>query len=121
MSTAAERVKELADAELYTASALNEFTNRVRNLCRDLAYILQFQADTLQANLATLPVVDGKYGSLSSRVRAKAVAWCLRSAAEAVAHAGVLTVKSWSLFVKYYVPEGKKPGAKAKKKFDVSA
>lgn len=121
MSTAAERLKELADAELYTSTALHEYTSRVRNLCRDLAYIIEFQGDTLQATLATLPVVDGKYGSLSSRARARAVAACMRTAAEAVTHAGKLTVKSWALYVKYFVPEGKKPGAKAKKKFDVSA
>jgi hypothetical protein len=121
VTTAAERVKELADAELYTASALQEYTSRVRNLCRDLAYILEFQAETLQATLATLPVVDSKLGPLTSRVRARTVAVCMRTAAEAVTHAGKLNVKAWALFVKYYVPEHKKPGAKTKKKFDINA
>lgn len=102
-NTAASRLTELSEAELYTSDALNDFTGRVRNLCRDLSWVLEFQADTLQANLATLPVVDGRFGSLSSRVRARAVAWCLRSAADAVKHAGKLSVKCWSLFVKYYV------------------
>jgi hypothetical protein len=102
-STAAGRMTDLADAELYTSDALHEFTGRVRNLCRDLSWVLEFQADTLQANLATLPVVDSRFGSLSSRARARAVAWCLRSAADAVKHAGKLSVKCWSLFLKYYV------------------
>lgn len=121
MTTAAERVKELADAELYTSTALHEYTTRVRNLCRDLAYVQEFQAETLQATLATLPVVDGKYGSLSSRARARTVAICMRSAAEAITHAGKLTVKAWALYLKYYVPENKRPGAKNKKKFDINA
>lgn len=101
--TASARVSELAEAELYTSDALHEFTGRVRNLCRDLAYVLEFQADTLQANLATIPVIDGRFGGLSSRVRARAIAWCMRSAADAIKHAGKLNVKCWSLFVKYYV------------------
>lgn len=109
MTTATSRLEELADAELYTSDALSDFTGRVRNLCRDLAWVLDFQADTLQANLATLPVVNGRYGSLSSRARARAVAWCLRSAADAVKHAGKLSVKCWSLFLKYYVHPEPKP------------
>jgi hypothetical protein len=112
MTTATSRLEELADAELYTSDALSDFTSRVRNLCRDLAWVLDFQADTLQANLATLPVVNGRYGSLSSRARARAVAWCLRSAAEAIKHAGKLSVKCWSLFLKYYVHPEPTPTAK---------
>jgi hypothetical protein len=120
VSTAAERVKELADAELYTSSALHEFVTRVRNLCRDLAYILQFQAETLKASLSTLPVADSKYGPMASRMRARAVAWCLSSAAEAITHAGKLTVKAWSLFQRYYVAEHKRQ-VTAKKTFKVDA
>lgn len=120
MTTAAERVSELADAELFTSTALHDFVIKVRDLCRDVAYILQFQADTLQASLATLPVVGSKYGSLASRVRARSVAWCMRSAAEAIQHAGKLTVKAWSLFQKYYVAEQQKPAA-GKKQFQVNS
>lgn len=119
-TTAANRVTDLAQAELFTTSALHEFVTKVRDLDRDIAYILEFQADTLQATLATLPVVDAKYGSLSSRARARAVAGCIRGAAEATKHAARLTVKAWALFQKYYVPEGKRTGGK-KKKFDVDA
>ena len=96
-TTAAERVSELADAELFTSTALHDFVIRVRDLCRDIAYILQFQADTLQASLATLPVVGSKYGPMASRVRARSVAWCLRSAAEAIQHSGKLTVNDTAL------------------------
>lgn len=103
MNTASGRLVDLADAELYTSDALHEFTAKVRDLCRDLGFVLQFQADTLQANLATLPVNDAKFGSLSSRARARTVAWCMRHAADAVMHAGKLQVKCWSLFLKYYV------------------
>ena len=103
MNTTNANPTELAEAELYTSEALKDFTSRVRNLCRDLAWVLEFQADVLQTNLATLPVVDGRCGSLSSRARARAVAWCLRSAADAIRHAGKLSVKCWVLFVKYYV------------------
>lgn len=111
-TTAAERLTELAEAELYTSDALHDFTGRVRNLCRDLAYVLEFQADTLQANLATVPVVNGRYGSLSSRARARAVAWCMRSAAEAIKHAGKLNVKCWALFVKFYVRPAAPPATR---------
>jgi hypothetical protein len=120
VTTAAERVSELADAELFTSTALHDFVIKVRDLCRDVAYILQFQADTLQASLATLPVVNGRYGAMSSRARARVVAWSLRSAAEAVQHAGKLTVKAWALFQKYYVSEQNKQ-TPAKKSFQVNA
>lgn len=120
MTTAAERVSELADAELFTSTALHDFVIKVRDLCRDVAYILQFQADTLQASLATLPVVGSKYGSMASRTRARAVAWCLRAAAEAIQHAGKLTVKAWALFQKYYVHEQQRQNT-AKKPFQVNA
>lgn len=121
MSTAAERVADLSEAELFTSTALRDFSKKVRDLCRDLAYVLEFQADTLQASLATLPVVDGKYGSMTSRARARTVSRCLRVAADAVKHAGVLAVKSFVLFEKYYVAEKKRQLKKSKKQFDVDA
>lgn len=121
MSTAAKRVADLADAELFTSTALREFSGKVRDLCRDIAYVLEFQAETLQASLATLQVVDGKYGSLSSRARARLVARCFRLGAEAVKHAGTLAVKAFALFEKYYLTEEQRRGKKTKKKFDVGA
>lgn len=95
--------ESLTDMELRDPDALFAFCDEVRDLCRDLSWALQFQAEMLQADLSTLPVPEGRFGSLSSKARAKATAWCLRQAADAVMHAGRLSVKTYSLFKRYYL------------------
>lgn len=105
MPSAAKLIDELGDAEITSSSELREFGKSLRDFCRDLAWTLDYQADWIEAQLATLPVVDSKFGRLSSRVRAKSVAWCFRAGADAIQHAGKLGLKSWALFVKYYAPE----------------
>ncbi|GHH57671.1 hypothetical protein [Lentzea cavernae] len=100
---------ELADMELRDPDALYHFCDRVRDDARELSWALQFQADMLQGDLSTVAVPEGRFGSLSSKARAKAVASCLRLAAEAVTHAGRLTVKCYSLFKRHYLVEESEP------------
>ena len=95
--------EDLTDLELRDADALYHFCDTVRDLCRDLSWALSFQADMLQADLSTVPVPEGRFGSLSSKARAKTVAWSLRQASDAVMHAGRLSVKCYSLFKRYYL------------------
>jgi len=96
---------ELTEMELRDPDALYEFCDIVRNLSRDLSFALQFQAEMLQADLGTVKVTEGRFGALSSKARAKTVASCLRLGAEAVTHAGRLSVKCYSLFKRYYLTE----------------
>jgi hypothetical protein len=96
---------ELAEMELRDPDALYAFCDRIRDDARAWSWALQFQADMLQADLATVPVPEGRFGSLSSKARAKMVASCLRMAGEAVMHAGRLSVKCYSLFTRYYLTE----------------
>lgn len=96
---------ELAEMELRDPDALYAFCDRIRDDTRALSWALLFQADMLQGDLATVPVPEGRFGSLSSKARAKTVATCLRLAADAVMHAGRLAVKCYSLFKRYYLIE----------------
>lgn len=114
-------IKELSDIELTSSTALHNMAYTTRDLCRDLSFTLQFQADMLEAGLRTLPNADAKFGSLTRFVRAKAVAWCLRAAADAVRHAGRNSVKSWALFVKYYAPEIAEAEKKKRPKFVIDS
>lgn len=100
---------ELAEMELRDPDALYSFCDQVRDIARGLSWALLFQADMLQGDLSTVPVPEGRFGSLSSKARAKAIASCLRLAAEAVTHAGRLTVKCYSLFKRYYLIEDPTP------------
>jgi hypothetical protein len=111
--TRKNQFEELAEMELRDPDALYHFCDTVRDLCRDLSWGLQFQSEMLQADLSTVKVPEGRFGSLSSKARAKAVSWCLRQAADAVLHAGRLSVKTYSLFKRYYLqpeePAASKP------------
>ncbi len=109
---------ELAEMELRDPDALYTFCDRVRDDTRALSWALQFQAEMLQGDLSTVPVPEGRFGSLSSKARAKTVASCLRLAAEAVMHAGRLAVKCYSLFKRYYLLE---EPASNKPRFKLSA
>lgn len=100
---------ELAEMELRDPDALYAFCDRVRDDFRALSWALQFQADMLQGDLSTVPVPEGRFGTLSSKARAKTVATCLRLAADATMHAGRLTVKCYSLFKRYYLTEEPTP------------
>ena len=120
MARSAERmIKELCDLELTTSTSLKKFAYVSRDLCREISFTLLFQADMLEAGLKTLPIADAKFGALTRYVRAKAVAWCLRAAADAVQHAGRNSVKCWALFIKYYAPEIAAAEAKKKPKFTI--
>lgn len=118
MASARGKIDELSEVELLSASQLKQLTIIVRDLCRDLSWVLDYQAEVLEANLATLPVPDGRFGGMSSRVRAKQVAWCLRAAADAVQHAGKNSVKCYALFVKHFV---RAEQTKPKPKFEIDA
>jgi hypothetical protein len=119
MPSAAKLIDELGDAEITSSSELREFGKNLRDFCRDLAWTLDYQADWIEAQLSTLPVADGRFGRLSSRVRAKSVAWCFRAGADAVQHAGKLGLKSWALFCKYFAPELAMNKNKKKPKFKI--
>lgn len=110
---AANPFDELSEMELRDREALYAFCDLVRDLCRGASWALQFQADMLQADLSTVAVPEGRFGSLSSKARAKAVSTCLRLAADAIMHAGRMTVKCYSLFKRYYLSteseDSKKP------------
>lgn len=101
----ASHFDELAEMELRDPDALYHFCDRVRDDARALSWALMFQADMLQGDLATVAVPEGRFGSLTSKARAKTVASCLRLAADAVMHAGRLAVKCYSLFRRYYLIE----------------
>lgn len=105
MPNANRMIDELSTIELTSDEALQIFSSKLRDLCRDLAWTLDYQAEVLEAALKTVAPVDAKFGAISARVRAKAVAWCLRAAADAVQHGGRLAVKCWMLFVRHYAPE----------------
>lgn len=123
-----KRIDEL-DSSLSSASELEQYVKKVRELYRDLYLELEFAAEILQQNLATLPTVNadgedrvGVFGSVQSRVRAKRVADNLRRAAEASKYSGAQAVKTWREFVKTFAPELDAARAKAKKpKFDPKA
>lgn len=103
--------EELADMELRDPEALFQFCDEMRDITKYLSWTLHFQAELLQADLATVPVPEGRFGALSSKARAKTVATCLKLAADAVIHAGRLNVKCYSLFKRYYLkPEEKSDG-----------
>lgn len=102
-----KRLDEL-DSPLNTASELENFCKKLRDLERDFYMELAFAAEQLQQNLATLPVAGssgGMFGAANSRVRAKMVADSLRRAAEAHKYSGGQAVKVWRQFVKVYAPE----------------
>lgn len=112
-------IKELSELELTTASSLQAFAFTMRDLCREFSFTLQFQADMLEAGLRTLPIADARFGAMTRYVRARAVSWCLRSAADAVRHAGQNGLKCWMLFVKYYAPEILEAERKKKPRFTI--
>lgn len=120
MALSAEKmIKELSDLELTSSTALKKFAYITRDLCREISFTLLYQAEMLEAGLRTLPIADSRFGAMTRYVRAKAVAWCLRAAADAVMHAGRNSVKCWALFVKYYAPEIAAAEAKKKPKFTI--
>ena len=102
-----KRVDEL-NSPLNTATELEKYLNKVKELERDLYMELSFAAEVLQQNLSTLPASDGRggiMGTVSSKVRAKRVANNLRRAAEASKYSGAQAVKTWREFVKAFAPE----------------
>ncbi len=106
-----KRIDEL-DSPLNTATELEAYLKKVRDLYRDLYIELEWAAEILQQNLATLPTVGadgerrtGAMGSVHSRVRAKMVADNLRRASESSKYAGAQAVKTWRQFVKTFAPE----------------
>jgi hypothetical protein len=123
-----KRIDEL-DSPLNTATELERYLKKVRDLYRDLYIELEWAAQILQENLSTLPVVGsdgerrtGALGSVNSRVRAKLVADNLRRAAEASKYSGGQAVKTWRQFVKTFAPEIDAARTRAKKpKFDPNA
>ena len=119
MPRATDLIDELGDIEISSSSELREFGKTLRDFCRALAWTLDYQADWIEAQLSTLPVVDAKFGRLSSRLRAKSVAWCFRAGADAIQHAGKLGLKSWALFVKHFAPELSIAKSKKKPKFKI--
>lgn len=123
-----KRIDEL-DSPLNTASELEKYLKKVRDLYRDLYIELEWAADELQQNLATLPTVNaegeqrnGVMGSIHSKARAKLVADNLRRAAESSKYSGAQAVKTWRQFVKTFAPELDAARTKSKKpKFDPKA
>ena len=119
-----KRIDEL-DSPLNTASELEGYTRKLRDLFHDLYVELSFGAQVLQENLATLPVaeskVGGPLGAANSRMRAKKVADQLRKAAEAAKYSGGQSVKTWREFVRTFAPEidaARNPGRKPTFKVD---
>lgn len=105
-----KRIDEL-ESDLNTASKLEAYLKKVKELYKDLYLELNFAAEELQENLATLPVMDSKLpnggvvGSANSKVRAKLVADCLRRIAESSMYCGGEAVKTWRQFTKAFAPE----------------
>lgn len=119
-----KRIDEL-NSPLNTASELEGYLKKVKDLYRDLYMELTFAAEVLQQNLATLPVIDsrangGILGGANSRLRARRVANQLRKAAEASKYAGGQSVKTWREFTRAFAPEidAKRAGSK-RPKFEV--
>lgn len=119
-----KRIDEL-DSPLNTATELEKYTRRLRDLFHDLYVELEFGAQVLQENLSTLPVADSKFGgaagAANSRMRAKRVANQLRKAAEAAKYSGGQSVKTWREFVRTFAPEidaARNPGKKPTFKVD---
>lgn len=117
-----KRIDDL-DSPLNTASELEKYTKKLRDLYHDLYVELEFGAQVLQENLSTLPVAQSKFGgsvgAANSRMRAKRVANQLRKAAEATKYSGGQSVKTWREFIRIFAPEidaarnpGKKPDFK---------
>jgi uncharacterized protein YigA (DUF484 family) len=105
--SARSRIDEL-DMGLTSASELQEYIKRVRDLTRDLFMELEFAAEVLQQNLSTIPAVDSngqQMGRIASRRRAKKVANCLRRAGESQKYCGGQAVKTWAMFVQSFAPE----------------
>jgi hypothetical protein len=115
-----KRLDEL-DSPLNTSTELHDYVKKVRDLCRDFYMELEFAATELQQNLATLPVAESSggaiFGGITSRIRARQVAACLRRAGEAQKYSGGQAVKAWAMFKRVFAPEidaangknGKKP------------
>jgi hypothetical protein len=105
-----ERIDGL-DADLNTSSGLEEYLGKLKELFKELYLELNFAAEELQENLATLPVQDSRFsnggvvGSANSKVRAKLVADNLRRIAESCMYSGGGAVKTWQQFVKTLAPE----------------
>lgn len=117
-----KRIDEL-DSPLNTAGELEKYCKKLRDLERDFYMELEFAAQVLEQNLATLPTVDnvGVLGGAASKVRAKLVANNLRRAAEAHKYSGGQAVKTWRAFVKAFAPEIDAARGKTKKPtFDVN-
>jgi hypothetical protein len=121
-----KRIEEL-DSPLNTATELEKYTKKLRDLYHDLYVELEFAAQVLQENLATLPVADSKVngpmGAANSRIRARRVANQLRRAAEASKYSGGQSVKVWREFVRAFAPEidaARNPNKK-KPTFDVKS
>jgi hypothetical protein len=119
-----KRIDEL-DSPLNTASELEGYTKKLRDLYHDLYVELEFAAQVLQENLSTLPVADSQFGgamgAANSRIRARRVANQLRKAAEATKYSGGQSVKTWREFIRAFAPEidaARNPGKKPTFKVD---
>jgi hypothetical protein len=104
-----KRIDDL-DSPLNTASELEGYLKKIRDLYKELYLEVSFAAELLQQNLATLPVANsrmtgGVAGSANSRVRAKLVADNLRRIAESNMYCGGQAVKTWRQFTKTFAPE----------------
>lgn len=111
MATTRSRFDDLEKHDLSTSDGIRDYTKALRDLFRDLVVELNLSATEIQALLSTVPPPpDSKMGPLASRVRARAVAVCLRHAARAVQYAGGKSVRCWGVFLKLYAPELGKNG-----------
>lgn len=117
MASARQRLADLAEYDLTTPEGVQGFTKAVRDIQRDLFLELELSRTMLQAALSTLPPpADAKFGSVSSRKRARAVTACLQRAAKANQYAASQIVKCWGTFRTQYAPELNKSGHVSRRK-----
>lgn len=94
-------VEELDEIEFNSASDIQHFTTKARNLCKALATTLDYAGDELKAALSEVPPPPGESRRVV-RAKARAVSKHLKRSATGVRLGGMEAVKTWRSVLKHY-------------------
>lgn len=92
-------IKTLQDIELNSSTAIADYCNKLRELCRQLGATIEITAAMLQADLAATPNNENKLSGTDARL----VAAHLRIAKVAVETAGRQAIKTNASFRRRYM------------------
>ena len=110
---------ELSAIEFNTASDIQTYTRRVRDLTRALAVELEYGAEEIEARLRGVEPT-GDDTALTVARKARTTARHLRRSAEATRSAGIEAVRTWGSLRKHFESQ-MDPQRKPKKKIDLKS